>query len=98
MSWSEAAERFVQVSQAESDSIEEADAFRRSGSLESVHSSSSTDAYQAPMAPELFWAEPLMKFLHKKLGCFFQDMPKVSVVSGCSGTLAEATVLQDHPF
>ena len=89
MSWAEAAESHVISQQLQIDSIDEAEAVRsQSPNPESISETS--------LQPELFWVAPLKRFIdsHAPGGLGRQ----VQILSGCSGTLAEASVFEDIGF
>lgn len=68
---------------------------RRSGSmeLEAEALSDTDDSLKEVLAPELYWLKPLLKWMEQHVDR--QALQKIRVISACSGTLAEATVLKD---
>lgn len=92
MTWADAAGQCAAASESTSEEIEEAECFRRSQSIESVNSSNS----ELPLAPELYWLQPLISCLtrHVSLSTF----SPVRVGSACTGTCAEGSVLKDGVF
>ena len=91
-SWSEAAEVFVLSSQEENNGIEEACACRISSDSESESETISPSCQQ--YLPELYWVKPLLSCLRRQVPK--GSLRKLQVVSACSGTLAEGSVLQDR--
>lgn len=85
--WGSAAEVLLVSSQTESEEIEEACAYRCSDSDE--------EGLGHDFIPEFFWLRPLMGVLHSHLGQEGANRLRLQVASACSGTLAEASVLQD---
>lgn len=97
MTWAEAAQSHFLQGQAESESIEEAEAIRS----QSLPRSDFSDADSEPLfLPEMYWVAPIKHVVDT----YTHHLPlderlnrsgrKLRIVSACSGTLAEASVLQ----
>ena len=97
--WEEAAAECVTLSQSTEEDIEEAECFRRSGSVQSLSSAAS----EMPLAPELFWLQPLKSVLARHVGHIqAQNLTMATgplrVASACTGTCAEGSVLKARCF
>ena len=93
--WSQAAEGLLISSQEEQDDIEEACAYRIDSESDMEHDPVVTPSL---FLPELYWAPPLLACLEDHFGRGGLADFQVQVASTCSGTLAEASVLQDWGF
>ena len=92
MTWAKAAESHALQEEAESESIEEAEAIRSQSPPPSPDSEGGGSDGQ--FLPELYWAHPIMKVLAEHLGNAGKMNRELTLVSACSGSLAESTVLQ----
>ena len=94
MSWSQAAEQFLATSQTESEELDEAEALRRSFSGDEAEFHRTGVPVSTPVLPELFWVKPLLNVLLKHVGLEQRSRSPLMIASCCSGTLAEASVLE----